>query len=113
MTIRIHFDLRAPLAALALLATSLGTLQASAQVPATAPAQQPGHAALADAAPPGYRSALEGYQAYTDEKMLDWAQANNTVARIGGWRAYAKEASQSQAPAGSPQPGSGTAPNKP
>ncbi len=27
-----------------------------------------------------------------DEKVIPWTDANNTVGRIGGWRAYAKEA---------------------
>jgi len=33
-----------------------------------------------------------------------WSQANDTVWRIGGWRAYAREAAQTSAPAAS-QPG--------
>ncbi|MGH8804430.1 MAG: hypothetical protein ACREXN_06765 [Polaromonas sp.] len=45
-------------------------------------------------APPAFRSALEGYKPYTDEKTVNWKEANDTTARIGGWRAYAKEASQ-------------------
>lgn len=113
MTTRIHSDLRAPLATLALLAASLGTMQASAQAPATAPAQQPGPAALAEAAPPGYRSALEGYQRYSDEKIVNWKQANDTAGQIGGWRAYAKEASQDPSPDGAAKPASSTAPAKP
>lgn len=113
MTTRTHFDLRAPLATLALLATSLGTMQASAQAPATAPAQQPGPAALAEGAPPGYRSAFEGYQRYSDEKIVNWKQANDTTGQIGGWRAYAKEASQEPSPDSAARPASGTAPAKP
>lgn len=41
-----------------------------------------------------FRSALEGYQPYTDEKIVNWKEANNNAGRIGGWREYAKEASQ-------------------
>ena len=110
MTLPLHLNWPA---ALAFLATSLWTAQATAQTAAAAGPPPASLRALADAGPPAYRSALEGYQAYTDEKMLDWAQANNTVARIGGWRAYAKEASQSQAPADSPQPDPSAATNKP
>jgi len=114
VTTRIYFDLRAPLATLALLAASLGTMQASAQAPATAPAQQPGPAAMADeAAPLGYRSALEGYQRYSDEKIVNWKQANDTAGQIGGWRAYAKEASQDPSPDGAAKPTPSTAPAKP
>lgn len=51
------------------------------------------------AAPPAYRSAFEGYQPYTEEKPVNWKEANDSVGRIGGWREYAKEAQQ-------PDPGS-------
>lgn len=44
--------------------------------------------------PAKYRSALEGYRPYTDEKTVDWKAANDTAGRIGGWRVYAKEARQ-------------------
>lgn len=100
-------------AALAFLAASLLTAQATAQPSAVAAPPPVNLQAPADTGPTAYRSALEGYQAYTDEKMLDWTEANNTVARIGGWRAYAREASQSQAPADSTQPDPGAAPTKP
>jgi len=41
-----------------------------------------------------FRSAFDGYQPYADEKAIPWKQANDTVHRRGGWRAYAKEASE-------------------
>lgn len=44
------------------------------------------------AAPGIYTSPLADYQPWTDEKVIPWTDANNTVGRIGGWRAYAKEA---------------------
>ncbi|MDB5890275.1 MAG: hypothetical protein JWP47_1106 [Polaromonas sp.] len=44
---------------------------------------------------PAFRSALDGYQPYSEEKTLDWKLANEQTARIGGWRAYAREASSS------------------
>ena len=47
--------------------------------------------------PAPYRSAMEGYKPYTDEKIVDWKQANDTTGRIGGWREYAKEAQQTDA----------------
>lgn len=52
------------------------------------------------AAPAPYRSALEGYQAFGDDKPIPWKEANDTVGKIGGWRAYAREAQQPQAPDG-------------
>lgn len=41
-----------------------------------------------------YASAFEGYQAFSDEKPRPWKESNATVERIGGWRAYAKEAAE-------------------
>ena len=88
------------------------TSAVSAQVvvaPAVAPARTP-IAAPAEMAPPSqtappsaYRSAFEGYQRYSDEKITPWKESNDTVGKIGGWRAYAKEAQEPQAP-GATQP---------
>ena len=47
-----------------------------------------------------YQSAFEGYQAYTDEKIVNWKEANDNAGRIGGWREHAKEASEFQTPDG-------------
>lgn len=41
-----------------------------------------------------YESVFTRYQSYRDEKAASWREANETVSRIGGWRAYAKEAQQ-------------------
>jgi hypothetical protein len=43
-------------------------------------------------APLTYISPLNGYQAYADQPVQSWREANDTVGRIGGWRTYAKEA---------------------
>ena len=53
-------------------------------------------AVVAQAAPTAlpYRSVFDGYQPFTDEKMRSWKDSNNTVEKIGGWRAYAKEAAE-------------------
>ena len=51
-------------------------------------AQQPPAAAT----PAPYRSALEGYQPWSDQATAPWKESNDTVGRIGGWRAYAREA---------------------
>jgi hypothetical protein len=40
---------------------------------------------------PAYASAWAGYRPWRDEAVGDWRQANAVVARIGGWRAYARE----------------------
>lgn len=47
-----------------------------------------------------FRSAFEGYKPYTDEKTIDWKRANDNVGKIGGWREYAREASQPDTAAG-------------
>ncbi|GAA4342176.1 hypothetical protein GCM10023165_23640 [Variovorax defluvii] len=40
---------------------------------------------------PYFRSAMDGYKPFTDEKPTAWKEANDTVLQRGGWRAYAKE----------------------
>ena len=98
MRIRLYSKLPA---ALVLGAASLGTAQVSAQSSADSPA------------PPAYRSAFEGYQPYTDEKIGNWKEANDNAGRIGGWREYAKEASESQTPEGATKPDPDAAPAQP
>ena len=94
-----------PRAALAGLAAGLASALGGAAI-----AQTPAPAAPAATES---RSALDGYQPYTDEKIAPWKEANDSVGRIGGWRAYAKEAQQAQqAPAaagaaGQPDPHAG------
>lgn len=46
------------------------------------------------AAPPA--SAFESYKPYTDEPVGNWKAANDTTARIGGWREYARQAQGAQ-----------------
>lgn len=41
-----------------------------------------------------YRSTLSTYSRLGDDKPVSWREANDNVARIGGWRAYAREASE-------------------
>jgi hypothetical protein len=77
----------------AILITLGGSLAAQAQQPA-APAAASARPA-ASAAVPGdlsFRSALEGYRPFADEKPASWREANDNVRRIGGWREYAREA---------------------
>ena len=45
-----------------------------------------------------YRSVFEGYQPYNAEKIVPWKESNDTVGKVGGWRAYAQEAQGLQAP---------------
>jgi outer membrane protein TolC len=48
-----------------------------------------------------YTSPIVDYQKFVDEKVLPWKAANDKVAEIGGWRAYAKEAQANAALASS------------
>ncbi|WP_432720103.1 hypothetical protein R0381_003434 [Jeongeupia wiesaeckerbachi] len=41
-----------------------------------------------------FESAFATYQAYKDEAIGDWREANRVVDHVGGWRVYAKEARQ-------------------
>jgi hypothetical protein len=65
---------------------ALAALAAGAQ---TRPA--PDAAAATDAPALAYRSAMEGYRPFTEEKPVPWKEANETVRQRGGWQAYAKE----------------------
>ncbi len=49
-------------------------------------------------APGGWRSAFEGYRPFNEAPVASWREANDTVGRIGGWRAYAREAAQPSLP---------------
>jgi len=49
-----------------------------------------------------HESATAQHRRLSDEKTVSWRDANDTVARIGGWRVYAREAQQSDPPAPGP-----------
>lgn len=54
-------------------------------------------------APAPYRSDLKGYIPFDEQKLLAWKEANDTVGRVGGWKAYAREAQGAGTdPAGAP-----------
>jgi hypothetical protein len=61
-----------------------------------------------------YESAMTQYRRLSDEKPVPWREANDAVTRIGGWRAYAREAQQPDpAPAAKPKEAGITIPAKP
>lgn len=66
--------------------------------------------ATTPAATSAFSSVFDSYQPFTEEKTVDWKQANDNTGRIGGWRVYAKEAAE-PSPAMPPAPA--TAPAKP
>lgn len=41
-----------------------------------------------------YQSVLSGYQSFKEQDVADWRAINDEVEKIGGWRAYAKQARQ-------------------
>jgi hypothetical protein len=89
-------------------------LSAAAALPAAAqpaPSRPDPTDPAAATAPLSHRSALAGYRRSADAPTLDWRSANDQVERIGGWRAYAREAaapapaaSATPAPAATPAP---------
>lgn len=68
----------------------LPALAACAAGAQTGPAADAAVAAEASS-PLAYRSAMEGYKPFVDEKPVPWKEANETVRQRGGWKAYAKE----------------------
>jgi hypothetical protein len=71
---------------------------AAAALTAAAQTKRPDPLDARAAVPPAtHRSALAGYRsaASTPATTIGWKQANDEVARIGGWRAYAREAAAS------------------
>lgn len=102
-----HFD---RLALLAVVAAWLASATSPAVLAQTARPPEPAKAVPLQAEPAPFLSALDGYKPYGEEKMLDWRQANDTTARIGGWRAYAKEAAGAEP---GPDTGLVTSPAKP
>ena len=82
----------------------LATASAFAQ---TSIGTAPAPTASASTAPAAFSSVFDSYQPYTEEKTANWKQANDNTARIGGWRAYAKEAAEPNpgvVPAATPTP---------
>ena len=55
-----------------------------------------------------YRSALENYRPYQAQPVQPWREANDTVGRIGGWRAYARETADAAPAQDLPTPGAAT-----
>jgi hypothetical protein len=68
-----------------------GCIAYAQTTPAAAPSMK-----QAPAQAPAFRSAFEGYQPYADDGAPEWKKANDEVGKIGGWRAYAREAQGNQ-----------------
>ena len=57
---------------------------------------QSGPVPAADARTPvvplAYQSPFAGYRPFSDDSVSPWREVNDLVGRIGGWKAYAREA---------------------
>jgi hypothetical protein len=62
-------------------------------VPAAAGRPDPLDASAA-VAPAVHASAFQNYRRLSDVSPRDWKATNDNVGRIGGWRAYAREANE-------------------
>jgi hypothetical protein len=74
--------------ATAMLAAATGAM---AQVPSPAAPAMPPTAARSTT----YQSPFDTYRRFSEEPVVPWQQANDLVGRIGGWKAYAREAAGS------------------
>lgn len=75
--------------AIAMLAFLSGQVLAQSVAPVRDPAD-----ARAVVPPVMYVSPFAGYRSFKDERVADWKNANDVVGQIGGWKVYAREASQ-------------------
>lgn len=50
-----------------------------------------------------YKSSFNDYVPYSEQSIESWRKANERVEQIGGWRAYAREAHDSQSSSTSQQ----------
>jgi hypothetical protein len=91
-----RFSCTLPAAALLTLACAVHAGPDPLDSPAARPNPLDAQAAVPPLAPP---SAFAGYRFHSEPKLTPWREANETVGRIGGWRAYAREASQGAEPA--------------
>lgn len=90
---------RSALAALAALVVAVVQALAVAQAAESGPARPDPLEAAAGVPDAQYRSAFAGYRGLADEPVGSWEAANEAVERAGGWKAYAREAAEPEAPA--------------
>jgi hypothetical protein len=85
-----------------LVAASVAQAQAQAQAASGRPQRADPLDAQARVPAAAYQSPLASYRRLGDDSRIGWKEANETVNRIGGWRAYAREAQQPDAAASAP-----------
>ena len=81
----------------------LAASAAAVAQPAPLPAQRAGASAPSSepSASSAYRSAFADYRPFAEQPLTPWRQANDAVAQIGGWQAYAREGQGKQSDAAS------------
>jgi hypothetical protein len=96
-----------PVAAAMLFASYSWPVLAQAKPGADTSQDDPADAAIR-VRPLVYQSSFATYQAFSEQEVKAWRESNDNVGRIGGWRAYAKEAQKPAiaAPAASSKPAS-------
>jgi len=82
---------------LAILATGFATAAGAQSI--SEPAGKGATESQAPVAPLVYQSPFARYRPFNDAAALPWMQVNDEVARIGGWKAYAREAYEAAASA--------------
>jgi len=83
------------------LATATALAQGAAGSPPPKPAADPLDATV-KVPPLVYRSTLSTYRRAGEFESVPWREANDRVGRIGGWRAYAREANAPDPAASAP-----------
>ena len=94
-----------PLWAIAGLQLAFVSAPSEAQAQAAAPASPAPASARSDPADPKapvpaalYVSPLRAYQGFAEPQVAPWRETNDLVRQRGGWRAYAREAREPDAP---------------
>lgn len=90
------------LAALAWLLSAAALPAAAQSGPKPSSARPDPLQADAPVPPAVYRSSLAQHRRHADQPVQSWSQSNDTVNRIGGWRAYAREAHEAHRAASAP-----------
>ncbi len=75
---------------------------AAAQTPPPAPRRADPLDASASVPAIVHESSLRRYRRAVDDPVIPWREANDTAARIGGWRSYARLAQQPASSASAP-----------
>lgn len=85
-------------AGLQLIAVPSWAQPVTATAPATAASRPDPGDPKAPVPAAAYRSSLSAYHGFTEPPVAPWRETNERVRQRGGWRAYAREAREADAP---------------